>query len=331
MVDPCPPGYVEPPVPSNAGDPPFTSTKCPADNVADDNGSYCAPKGLYLRLEKRGAGWRLISREHDTAEFDEKGRLVVLSDRHRKGSTDPTAKGNSLQLFYDAFGQLSTIEDDIGRRYRLQYRDDPKSSGDGKRYGLLESLEDFALRSVEYEFHAENRTLLKVRLPEVTNPSYGKSWTGASRPTLEYEYAAAPRGTGAPLNGIDFAKVLLTGFRAPLEPGHADAPLRLSFAYDATTGRVVEASVPPSKAGIGRPRWLFERIAGSGSAPDEVKATQPWGHAVHHVVTQGRVTEIREDAETFGDADPIPAPGSEPPVRTLRTTFPSLLQARKSM
>ncbi|MHB1045448.1 MAG: Ig-like domain-containing protein, partial [Thermoanaerobaculia bacterium] len=321
VVDPCPPGYVEPPVPSNAGDPPLTATKCPADYVADDNGSYCAPKGLYLRLEKRGAGWRLISREHDMAEFDEKGRLVVLSDRHRKGSTDPTVQGNSLQLFYDAFGQLSTIEDDIGRRYRLQYRDDPKPSGDGKRYGLLESLEDFALRSVEYEFHAEDRTLLKVRLPEVTNPSNGKSWVGASRPTLEYEYTAEPRGTGAPLNGADFAKVILTGFRAPHEPGQADPPLRLAFGYEATRGRVAEASVPPSKAGSDRPRWLFDWIAGSGSVPDEVVVTQPWGHAVRHLVTQGRVTEIKEDAEALGEADPTPAPGAAPPVRTLSTTF----------
>ncbi len=319
----CPPGYVAPATTSGPLDPPQTRSWCPAGYEADDNGSYCVPKGLYLRLEKRGVGWRLVSSEHDTAEFDEAGRLTCLSDRHRQGVKDSAARGNSLQLRHDGFGQLTAAEDDYGRRYRFAYLDDPRPTGDGKRYGLLKRLDDFALRSVEYEFHSEDRTLRKVLLPGFSNSSYGLSYTGERRPALEYSYSAPARDSGAPLNGPDFAKLMLTGFTAPREPGRTSVPERLSFRFDTSTGRVVEASVPGPSSGTTRPRWTFDDVpgAGSGSDPDRVLVTQPWGHVVTHELLNGRVTAVEEDAPVLADSDSSPGPDLVVPVRRVRAEF----------
>jgi hypothetical protein len=54
----------------------------------DPLGSYQAPKGLYLRLQKlsAGRGWRLLDRHHGVTLFDARGRLAEISDRHRQAA-----------------------------------------------------------------------------------------------------------------------------------------------------------------------------------------------------------------------------------------------------
>ena len=137
----------------------------PSDDYEDDpSGSYYAPKGVYLRLQKLSGdqGWRLLGRQHDSAHFDAAGRLIEVSDRHRRGA-GAGEQGNTISYHYDSFGQLVAIKDDLGRMHRFEYYDDPRpesAGGDGDRYGLLKKITDFIDRTVEYEY-ADNRTLLR--------------------------------------------------------------------------------------------------------------------------------------------------------------------------
>ncbi|MFH1176614.1 MAG: DUF6531 domain-containing protein, partial [Acidobacteriota bacterium] len=312
-----------------------TPKDTPSDDWEDDQaGSYFVPEGLYLRLEKLEGdqGWRLIGRQHDIARFDSKGRLIELSDRLRQNTLDRLAQGNTLSFTYDVFGQLAAIEDDLGRQYRLEYLDDPRAEdegGDGKKYGLLEKLIDFADREVEYAFD-EDRRLEKVKLPEVENPcdEYGEySFTGEDRPTVEYRYD--------PTNGVtpdkedetailhgDFAKLRLEGF---LQPG-ADV-LRARFEYDSATGRIATLAFPDpddqNTPGSGI-EWKLEYPSESAHAGPATQATvqAPWDHEVEYTLDKGRATKIEEaGVAALAAGDATPALGDAIPTKTLTTSF----------
>ena len=131
---------------------PRTLPEPPEGSEEDEAGSYYPPVGVYLRLQKLsgGLGWRLMGRHRDVARFDAAGRLVELADRHQKGNGEDQ-QGSRMELRYDPFGQLVSVVDDMGRRYDFEYFDDPRpedEGGDGKRYGLLRKVEDFAEREV---------------------------------------------------------------------------------------------------------------------------------------------------------------------------------------
>ncbi len=213
---------------------------------SEADGDLCVPKGLYVRLESLGggAGYRLVGRTHDTMLFDANGRLLELSDRHRRGAADPSAQGNTLSLFYDGGGALVRAEDELGRSYKLSYDQQPFLAGGASnpQYGLLTKIEDFATppRVVSF-FYDDLRRLTQVQLPDVTSPIPGFEH---KQPTVtyRYEYAKGLQDT-APLHGTDFPKLKLTGFRLP-EAG-AD---RVTFDYVPETGRVVLARRPSQPA-----------------------------------------------------------------------------------
>ncbi|MCP4573627.1 MAG: hypothetical protein GY838_14810, partial [bacterium] len=69
------------------------------DDDDDSSASYYAPAGVYLELEKRGGGWRLIGRHNDIAIFNTQGRLIELRDRHRQAK-DADEQGSTLFLEY---------------------------------------------------------------------------------------------------------------------------------------------------------------------------------------------------------------------------------------
>ncbi len=76
------------------------------DDLDDESSaSYYAPAGVYLELEKRGGGWRLIGRRNDIAIFNSQGSRIELRDRHRQAQ-DADEQGSTLSLEYDLFGQL---------------------------------------------------------------------------------------------------------------------------------------------------------------------------------------------------------------------------------
>ena len=227
----------------------------PPGTEADDAGSYYAPQGVYLRLQKLpgGRGWRLLGRGHDAALFDGAGRLVEIDDRHVRGGTEGE-QGSRMRFAYDAFGQLATVIDDLGRHYRFAWYDDPRpeaDGGDGARYGLLEKVTDFVDREVAYEYDADRR-LIKVKLPEVDNPvdAYAAfSYTGAARPTVEYRYdpqqgvSASDDAAGAVLHG-DFAKLRLASWLLPdFVDGTSGVP-RARFEYDRDSGRLTRDRLP---------------------------------------------------------------------------------------
>jgi RHS repeat-associated protein len=268
--------------------------------------SYDVPEGLYVSLVKRpgGIGWILQHPDNATVSFDGAGRLVEIADRLYRAGTRGDV-GNRLRFGYDAFGHLVSIIDDLGRRYRLEYHDDPRpvsEGGDGPRYGLLRQVIDFADREVEYRWDEERR-LTEVRLPEVANPTsaYGSfSYTGASRPTLTYAYdpaenvTASETATGALLHG-DFAALRLASFELPDFLGGAATEPRASFAYDSSDGRLASVTFPGETAPA---TWTLESVGGAAPATS-VTVTAPWGHAVEHDLEDGRVKVLRESLEVY--------------------------------
>ena len=282
----------------------------PAGYEADASGSYHVPKGLYLRLQKLagGAGWRLLGRQHDVARFDSQGRLVELSDRHQKGGT-AGEQGSRMQLVYDGFGRLVSVTDDLGRRYRFAYYDDPRpvaQGGDGPRFGLLRSVTDFAGRKVDYEFD-EQRRLTKVKLPEVTNPvaEYAPfSYESESRPTIEYRYDPSPGGvskdpnaTGAVLHG-DFAQLRLASIVLPDFVEGASGVPRARFEYEEATGRLAKVGFPRPDDPSFSVAWTF--AYGNTFPAARVTVRAPWGHEVEHTLEGGRTKSQREELEVEG-------------------------------
>jgi YD repeat-containing protein len=297
-------------------------------------GHYYAPKGVYLSLQRTGNGWHLVGRNNDCAVFDSRGRLVELSDRHRQGATDIRAQGNTLQLRYDAYGQLVTVVDDLGRHYRLEYDNDSTSP----EYGLLKKVTDFAGRELEYEY-TEERLLAAVKLPKVTNEtehyrdehSYD---TDATRPTVRYTYdsdgsgvTSAEDDSVAALHG-DFARLRLEGYDLPRFTGTGTSSPRLRVEYTTATGRIAKVLLPPGdNAGSVDPsewkaRWLvdFPDQAESASPVTRAVLTSPWGHAVEHMVESGRVVKVSEMVDVVSPAgDPATATTSKLAAETTFT------------
>lgn len=290
-----------------------------SDYEVDSAGSYLVAKGVYLRLQKLAdGGWRLLGRHHDSAEFDAAGRLLRMSDRHRRGQ-DKDAQGNTVELGYDAFGQLATVTDDLGRRYRFEYYEDPRpvsQGGDGPRFGLLKKLEDFAERTVEYEFDEERR-LTKVKMPEVKNPiddyQAEYSFEGSKRPTLEYRYGKEPlvdevmTETRAILHG-DFAQLRLSEIVLPAFTGDATPAPRAIFSYAKDTGRLEKVSFPKadgSNSAAGGVVWELESTGfelPAGPA-EQIEIKAPWGHEVRYRLDKGRTQEVEQTLAVVQPAD----------------------------
>ncbi|MEO6323535.1 MAG: RHS repeat-associated core domain-containing protein [Thermoanaerobaculia bacterium] len=323
---PCPAGYVSAPVTAVP-----TTKKCPEGYENDDAGSYCMPNGLYLRVEKLAKGWRIVGREHDSAVFDEKGRLTELADRFRRDPKDDKERGNELHLSYDGFGQLAHLRDDYGRSYRLSYRDDPRPvpNGAGRKYGLIEKLEDFADRNVKYEFD-DDRRLTRVKLPEVKNQGEYSSYsfTGDQRPTLEYVYSTQERAGSAPLNGKEFSKLALVGLKLPKYLS-GDAPERVHFNYDLTTGRVAAVVLPTGdEATVNTLTWGVKYTPpGEVKPPTLVELTAPWGHTTNYTLNQFGRPKTIEDKESLDffspptDEDALPPKTPTVTSGTAKTGF----------
>lgn len=306
----------------------------PPDGWEDDpNGGYCVPKGLYVRLLKLGGGqgWMLIGRHHDIARFDAEGRLTEISDRLRQVK-EAHEQGSTIRFFYDAFGQLKHIEDDLGRKYHLAYFENPEpeaEGGDGPRYGLLKKVTDFAGRTIEYEFD-DQRRLVKVKLPEIatTAPEYGQyAHTGGGRPTIEYRYDPQANVTPSETNRTAilhgrFAALRLEGF---IDPG--STVLRARFEYDGTTGRVKTVAFPDpddrNEPGTSV-AWSISYPAEADTAAPATKAVvrAPWGQATEYTLDRGRITEVKQaGVEALAAGDPTPPLGGAVPVRTLATAY----------
>jgi RHS repeat-associated protein len=293
---------------------------CPTGTEEDTLGSYCAPEGLYLRLQRLGKGWRLIGRTNDTAVFDEGGRLTEISDRFRRGEPDPTKQGSTLRLLRDPAGQLAEVEDDLGRSYAFRYHEDPADA----RFGLLRELEDFDGRKVAFTYDgsatASSRKLLEVELPQVQTAG------GLATPKLTYDYATSTLTNDAPHHGPDFSPLRLIGFKQPTGTGTTEP--RLLFDYDPPTGRVKTVSVPGSQNPSQRVAWTLTTPGATAAPAAQVTVTQPFGHVVTHDLPQGRLTKLTESAPALLDGDPTPPIGALPTSQTLETTYGYLTDGR---
>ena len=267
------------------------------------NCSYFPPKGLYLRLTKTAYGWRLLDRHHNELRFDRSGRLTEANDRFRQ-SGEAGVVGSTTRYIYDVFGRLVTIEDDLGRRTKLEYFDDPED--DEKRYGLLKKIKDFADRTVEYEY-SEDRELEKVLLPEVKNSQFSDlSFTGGARPTVEYRYApsegVSAESQAAVLHG-DFAPLRLEAVVLPAYLSGGNRPERVKLGYNASTGRLASLTEP------GVTPWTLSYPAQESTAQPatSVKVKTPWDHEATWTIAGGRVTKAEETLPVAGE-EPEPSP-----------------------
>ncbi|HPS78845.1 MAG TPA: DUF6531 domain-containing protein, partial [Thermoanaerobaculaceae bacterium] len=316
----------------------------PSDHYEKDaQGQYSVPKGLYLRLVKldEGQGWRLLDRHHNEMVFDPAGRLTEINDRLRQGKPLGT-QGNTLRFRHDAFGQLTGIEDDLGRNYTLEYEDDPRTTEEnheGKKYGLLKKVTDFVPgtpRTVLYDFGTD-RLLKKVMLPAVSNPvaEYSQySFTGlddftspGNRPLVEYRYnplvnvSSSESSTTAVLHG-ELAKLRLEGFEVP-----GSDVLRVRFEYDSTTGRLATLGVPtPHDQNLpgSSVAWAlsFPEQTGSAAPASRVIVEQPWGNRLEYDITPSGRTKrlIAKGIETLRANEPTPGPGGGGTAQDLETT-----------
>ncbi len=287
-------------------------------------GDYLAPKGTDLVLQGLGgAGWRLVGHGNAIAVFDASGRLREVQDRHRQGAEDPDLRGSTMLFYYNGFGELTEVRDDRGRRYRLDYEEDPESP----RYGLLRRLTDFAGRQLEYEFDNQRR-LRSVKLPEVTNevyPEEGHSHTGASRPQITYRYAPEANVSGsddeesAVLHGR-FAPLRLAGYT---QPG-GQAP-RVRFEYEASSGRarVVAYPTPEDENSEGASvAWRIAYTAGAAhSTVGDATVTAPWGQPSRYVLDSGRVLSLQQEGVPTVPETGVLGPADQIPELTLTTGF----------
>ncbi len=287
----------------------------------ESDGAFCIPKGLYVKVEVvgNGAAFRLVGRNHDTMLFDSNGRLLELSDRHRRGASDPSSQGNTLSLFYDGAGYLVRAEDELGRSYKFTYDQKPLFSGgaENPQYGLLTRIEDFATPPRVVGFiYDDLRRLLQVQLPDVTSSIAGSSYT---QPTVlyHYDFTKALQDT-APLHGPDFPKFKLTGFRLP--DAGAD---RVTLDYVPETGRVTSLAVPPSPPNSGTVAWQFQNPDPSSDAGplNGISLVAPWQLRADYTFTSGRINTVSETVETLRGTDPSPPAGSDPPAVALTTTY----------
>ncbi|HEX2836340.1 MAG TPA: Ig-like domain-containing protein [Thermoanaerobaculia bacterium] len=146
------------------------------------NGSYEAPKGLYLRLARTQRGWKLIDQKVRITEFDDYGRILIEFDEYY--SPDVPGSGNIVQYIYDENGRLAAIVDPVNRTSRLTYWTEAQAGTQGAFPGLLRQVTDWRDRRIDYQYDSSTGTLLKVDLPEVEN-------TDGGRPAVKYTYLAA--------------------------------------------------------------------------------------------------------------------------------------------
>lgn len=230
------------------------------------NEPYMPPKGLYLQLRTafEGGGWVLLGPHNDAMTFDGEGRLIQIADRLRQNAADDEIRGNRVRLFYDAFGRLARVEDDYRREYRFTYNEDDPENLD---FGLLESIEDFAKRTVTYGYQEDSRVLEIVTLPEVTSEALmGDEDT---TPEITYAYDGGDYADGIlhdALSGSRLESVRL--------PGRDEN--RFDLAYENGSGRLEFVGLP----GMSK-RWRLKWALGDGRV-DAVNIFSP------HTETESR-------------------------------------------
>ena len=304
--------------------------QCPAGTERDlDDGkeTYCAPVGLYLRLQKLEGGqrYRLIGRQKSVLLFDGRGRLLEIRDRHRQNETDPVSQGNTHTLVYDAFGTLAQLEDDYGRVYRFEHFDDPRT--DGEQYGLLKTFTDFVDRKLQYRWRQnpsirDDRLLRQVVLPAVKSP-LGPPYEHAD-PTLTYLYGTSELGASAPHHGPDFSRLRLRGFKLP---GTAQGdPDRVHLEYEQPTGRLATLTIP------GAVSWQLGQPTGPSAAPaTKVEITAPWQHKVtYNLFPEGRLQNRVELLPTLVRGTAVTGVDVAPSVVSLQTDLTYLADGRLS-
>jgi RHS repeat-associated protein len=321
---------------------PKTETGPPAGYEDDPSGSYYPPVGVYLRLQRLGAGegWRLIGKSFDSAFFDSKGRLTEQSDRHRHASRDADAKGSTLRFRYDAFGQLVAIQDDLGRRYSLDYYDEPRAGAgeeNAKNFGLLKSISDFSpgkpemgeakclvrpieRRTISYQYDDERR-LVGALLPTVSNQDEGDpslTYTH-SKPTVRYLYDEPSLAPSALLHA-PFEKLRLGGYK---RPGREVA--RAKLAYEPTTGAAKEIRFPKqaeTPTGSFSEPWIVGLVHPTAPGSEwSAKITSPWQHEVNYSLEAGRIKMITEVVEALPNDADTPSENGEVSAISLTTEF----------
>lgn len=130
-------------------------------------GDYLAPPGVFITLEKGGAGFRLIDADGTTRLFDLSGKILSITTRN----------GNTL-VYNRTGGQLTSITDDMGRTTTFTYDANDR----------LGTIIDFTGREVQYTYDADGN-LIAARSPLVTGTPNGNDFPSGKIERYNYDSA----------------------------------------------------------------------------------------------------------------------------------------------
>ncbi|NJL27416.1 MAG: hypothetical protein HC897_05730, partial [Thermoanaerobaculia bacterium] len=115
------------------------------------DGTYEAPPGRFVSLEKIATGWMMIEPGGERRRFNTAGQLTETADALRTSETT----GNALRFTYNAKDELVEIRDDLDRAITLEYDNDH-----------LSKIRDFSGREFTYGYDTAGR-LITVETPPV--------------------------------------------------------------------------------------------------------------------------------------------------------------------
>jgi len=178
------------------------------------DGTFTAPKGLFLNLVHSEQGWTLIDQKRRITFFDELGRIVKSTDEFFK----PTGEGNSVRYTYDQNGRLSAVTDPVDRTTTITYGTVQTEEG------LIKNLTDWwtSSRKVDYDYWT-NGTLKEAHLPQFSTQN-----RTTINPTRHYDY-----DTGASAGDPYSDKLeLATNLKNVIDPNEAPSGTpRVTFTY----------------------------------------------------------------------------------------------------
>ncbi|HXA18390.1 MAG TPA: Ig-like domain-containing protein [Thermoanaerobaculia bacterium] len=182
--------------------------------LSGGNGTFTAPKGLFLNLVHTEQGWTLIDQKRRITYFDELGRIVKSTDEFFK----PTGEGNVIRYTYDQNGRLSAVTDPVDRTTTITYGTTQTEEG------FIKKLTDWwtTAREVDYDYWT-NGSLKEAHLPQFSTQS-GTSF----QPTRHYDY-----DTGASAGDPYSDKLeLATNLKNIIDPNEAPSGTpRVTFTY----------------------------------------------------------------------------------------------------
>ncbi|MCP4574151.1 MAG: hypothetical protein GY838_17455, partial [bacterium] len=76
-----------------------------------DDGTFKAPAGRFVSLERVASGWVLVDAGRNLTHFDRDGRLTSIADAVKRSADT----GNEMRFYYDVHDRLARVNDTLDR------------------------------------------------------------------------------------------------------------------------------------------------------------------------------------------------------------------------